>query len=72
MAATLTSLLSLAQGSFWSESTGRRTDAPTTEVSQFKSYDLDVKSLEQWLSQGTTWEQPPKQELIAHAVSPHA
>ena len=46
----LTSLTAFAQGSFWSENTGRRSDSPTIEVSQFKTYNLDVQSLEQWLS----------------------
>ena len=46
----LTSLTAFAQGSFWSENTGRRSDSPTIEVSQFKAYNLDVQSLEQWLS----------------------
>ena len=46
----LTSLMSFAQASFWSENTSRRSDSPTIEVSQFKAYNLDVQSLEQWLS----------------------
>ena len=36
--------------SFWSEEVGHRSDSPTIEVSQFKTYNLDVQSLEQWLS----------------------
>ena len=50
LAACLTSLSSFAQDSFWSKHTGRRSDAPTIQVSQFNTFNLDVQALENWLS----------------------
>ena len=50
LVACLTSLSSFAQDSFWSKHTGRRSDAPTIEVSQFNTFNLDVQALENWLS----------------------
>jgi len=43
--------LSFAQASFWSTSRSTRTEAPTTEVAEFRACDLDVASLEAWLSE---------------------
>ena len=49
-----TSGLSIAQASFWSTPRNTRTDAPTTEVTEFRAFQVDVASLESWLSEVPT------------------
>ena len=65
--------MSLAQqGSFWSEDMVRRSDAPTIEVSQFKTYSLDVQALEQWLARAPKGAATDATTFFTHVVSPHA
>lgn len=46
--------LSFAQGSFWSTPRNTRTDAPTTEVAEYRAFQVDVASLESWLGEVPT------------------
>ena len=46
--------LSFAQASFWSTPRSNRTEAPTTEVTAFRALQVDVASLEAWLSEVPT------------------
>ena len=46
--------LSFAQASFWSTPRNTRTDAPTTEVAEYRAFQVDVASLESWLGQVPT------------------
>ena len=46
--------LSFAQASFWSTPRSNRAEAPTTEVTAFRALQVDVASLEAWLSEVPT------------------
>ena len=50
----VTSGFSFAQASFWSTPRNTRTEAPTTEVAEFRAFQVDVASMESWLSEVPT------------------